>query len=174
MTNRATNSNDTKRQAILAVDYGRARIGLAIADMATRMAQPLSTMERVNRNEDMRRLRELVREHGVKQIVVGLPLRLDGTRGEMAEEAERFAERVRKQIGVLVDMADERLTSWEAERLLEETQGRFIHAEKLSGGKKSKKTQVNVTVDAVAAAVILQEYLEKQAQATQSVERSAR
>jgi len=48
-------------------------------------------MERINRNEDMRRLRELVREHGVKQIVVGLPLRLDGTRGDMAEEVERFA-----------------------------------------------------------------------------------
>ena len=55
------------------------------------MAQPLMTMERINRNEDMRRLRELVRGHDVKQIVVGLPLRLDGTRGEMAEEAERFA-----------------------------------------------------------------------------------
>jgi len=67
------------------VDYGRARIGLAIADSEARMAQPLSTMERINRNEDMRRLRELVREQGVKQIVVGLPLRLDGTRGSMAK-----------------------------------------------------------------------------------------
>jgi RNase H-fold protein (predicted Holliday junction resolvase) len=46
-------------------------------------------MDRINRNEDMRRLRELLREHGVKRIVVGLPLRLDGTRGEMAEEATR-------------------------------------------------------------------------------------
>jgi len=69
----------------------------------------------------MRRLRELVREHGVKQIVVGLPLRLDGTRGEIAEEVERFAQRVRKQIGVPVEMVDERLTSWEAERLMEES-----------------------------------------------------
>src|SRR5437879_12903280 len=100
------------RAVILAVDYGRARIGLAIADAETRMAQPLSTMERINRNEDMRRLRELVRAQGVKQIVVGLPLRLDGTRGEMAEEAERFAQRVRKQIGVPVEMVAERLTSW--------------------------------------------------------------
>ncbi len=71
--------NGIERRSILAVDYGRARIGLALADAETRMAQPLSTMERINRNEDMRRLRELVREHGVKQIVVGLPLRLDGT-----------------------------------------------------------------------------------------------
>ncbi len=134
------------------------------------MAQPLSTMERVNRNEDMRRLRELAREHGVKQIVVGLPLRLDGTPGEMAEEAERFAERVRKQIGVPVEMVDERLTSWEAERLLEEVQGRFIHDEKLAGGKKPKKTQAKMTVDAVAAAVILKEYLDRQEQTAEKAQ----
>ncbi len=134
------------------------------------MAQPLSTMERVNRNEDMRRLRELAREHGVKQIVVGLPLRLDGTPGEMAEEAERFAERVRKQIGVPVEMVDERLTSWEAERLLEEVQGRFIHDEKLAGGKKQKKTQAKMTVDAVAAAVILKEYLDRQEQTAEKAQ----
>ena len=150
------------RRSILAVDYGRARIGLAIADSEARMAQPLSTMERVNRNEDMRRLRELVREQGVKQIVVGLPLRLDGTRGSMAEEAERFAQRVRKQIGVPVELMDERLTSWEAERLLEEVQGRFIHDEKLGAGRKQKKAQPKMTVDAVAATVILREYLERQ------------
>ena len=139
-------------------------MGLAIADSNTRLAQPLCTIERVNRNEDMRRLRELARGHGVKQIVVGLPLRLDGTRGEMAEEVERFAQRVRKQIGVPVEMIDERLTSWEAERLLEETQGRFLHAEKSGGAGKKKKARSNATVDAVAAAVILKEYLERQGQ----------
>jgi putative Holliday junction resolvase len=128
------------------------------------MARPLSTMERVNRNEDMRRLRELVREYGVKQIVVGLPLRLDGSRGEMAEEAERFAQRVRKQIGVPVEMVDERLTSWEAERLLEELQGRFIQDEKLTGGKKPKNVPAKMSVDAVAAAVILKEYLDRREQ----------
>jgi putative Holliday junction resolvase len=156
--------NRVERQSILAVDYGRARIGLALADLETRMPQPLSTMERINRNEDMRRLRELVREHGVKQIVVGLPLRLDGTHGEMAEEVERFAQRVRKQIGVPVEMVDERLTSWEAERLMEEIQGRFIRDEKLGGGKKPKNAQAKMTVDAVAAAVILKEYLDRQGQ----------
>jgi putative Holliday junction resolvase len=151
-----------ERRSILAVDYGRVRIGTAIADAETQMAQPLSTIERINRNEDMRRLRELVREYGVQQIVVGLPLRLDGTRGEMAEEVERFAQRMQKQIGVPVEMVDERLTSWEAERLLEEIQGRFIHDEKLGAGRKQKKAQAKMTVDAVAAAVILREYLERQ------------
>jgi len=164
VTNALKEEKTLERRSILAVDYGRSRMGLAIADAETRMAQPLSTLERINRNEDMRRLRELVREHGVKQIVVGLPLRLDGTRGEMAEEVERFAQRLRKQIGVPVEMVDERLTSWEAERLLEEVQGRFIHDEKLVGSKKTKKTPAKMTVDAVAAAVILKEYLERQGQ----------
>jgi putative Holliday junction resolvase len=174
MTSSGENTKDKEHGAqktrILAVDYGRARIGLAIADGETRMAKPLSTMERINRNEDLRRLRELVREHSVKQIVVGLPLRLDGTRGEMAEEAERFAQRIRKQIGVPVEMADERLTSWEAERLLEEMQGRFIHDEKLAGGRKRKKPQEKMTVDAVAAAVILTEYLQRPALAVEKSE----
>jgi len=95
----------------LAVDYGKVRMGLAIGSRETGTAQPLTTLARINRNEDMRRLRELVGRYGIKQVVVGLPLRLDGTRGEMAEEAERFANRVRKQIGVPVEMEDERLTS---------------------------------------------------------------
>lgn len=153
----------------LSIDYGRERIGLAIARANAKMAEPLSTLRRINRNEDMRRLRELAREHRVKQVVVGLPLNLDGTRGEMAEEAERFAQRVRKQLGVLVEMVDERLTSWEAERLLEEMQGRFLHGPKKGGGTQ-RKAPARATVDAVAAAVILNEYLGRQAQLADSVE----
>jgi putative holliday junction resolvase len=143
----------------LAVDYGRARIGLAVADAQTLLPRPLLTLERVNRNEDMRRLRELAREHGVRQIVVGLPLRLDGTRGDMAEEATRFATRLRKQLGLPVDMMDERLTSWEAERLLEEQSGRVLHDAK---HPKKELKNARASVDAVAAAVILKEYLENQ------------
>jgi len=60
----------------------------------------------------------------VKQIVVGLPLLLDGTRGEMAEEAERLRNERENRLGFLVRMVDERLTSWEAERLLEEEFGK--------------------------------------------------
>jgi putative Holliday junction resolvase len=138
------------------VDYGRARIGLAIATAEARLARPLTTLERMNRNEDMRRLRELARELGVKQIVVGLPLNMDGTRGEMAEEAERFAQRARKQIGVPVEMVDERLTSWEAERLLVEEFGRKYHDE---SDKKKKVASDKPSVDSVAAAIILREYL---------------
>jgi putative Holliday junction resolvase len=145
-------------KAILGVDYGRARIGLAMASEDARLARPLTTLERINRNEDMRRLRELVREHNVKLMVVGLPLLLDGTRGEMAEEAERFAQRARKQIGVPVEMMDERLTSWEAERLLEEEFGKKYRDET---EKKKRTTEEKPTVDSVAAAVILREFLAK-------------
>jgi putative Holliday junction resolvase len=150
--------NGLKQGTILALDYGRARIGLAIAGAEAALARPLATLERINRNEDMRRLRELVREHGVKQIVVGLPLRLDGTRGDMAEEAARFGQRVHKQIGLPVEMVDERLTSWEAERLLEEQQGRTIQAPR---SKKQKKENTKFGVDAMAAALILKEYLDR-------------
>ncbi|MGC1617621.1 MAG: Holliday junction resolvase RuvX [Candidatus Acidiferrum sp.] len=150
--------NESKPARILALDYGRARIGLAIAGAEAALAQPLATLDRINRNEDMRRLRELVREHGVNQIVVGLPLRLDGTRGEMAEEAARFGERVRKQLGLPVEMVDERLTSWEAERLLEEHQGRTMYA---ASSKKRKKESTKPGVDAMAAALILKEYLDR-------------
>jgi putative Holliday junction resolvase len=149
---------NSKAARVLALDYGRARIGLAIANSETPLAQPLGTLDRINRNEDMRRLRELVREHGVQQIVVGLPLRLDGTRGDMAEEAARFGQRVHKQLGLPVEMVDERLTSWEAERLLEEQQGRSIHA---PSSKKQKKEKEKLGVDAIAAALILKEYLDR-------------
>ena len=133
------------------------------------MAEPLATLERINRNEDMRRLREIVREHAVKQIVVGLPLRLDGTRGEMAEEAAGFARRVHKQLGLPVEMIDERLTSWEAERQLEEQQGRkFTPAPPAhvpaSAAKSHAKRAPKTSVDAMAAAIILKEHLERRAE----------
>jgi putative holliday junction resolvase len=154
-----------RRTAILAIDYGKVRIGLAVADIETALARPLATIERVNRNEDMRRLREVTRDHAVKEIVVGLPLRLDGTHGEMAEEATRFGERVRRQLGLPVEMVDERLTSWEAERLLEEQAGKVFHDDAalahVHSKVRKKKAAARATVDAMAAAVILKEYLAK-------------
>jgi putative Holliday junction resolvase len=149
---------------ILALDYGRTRIGVAIADAVARIAEPLTTLERINRNEDMRRLRELARDAGVKRIVVGLPLKLDGSHGEMAEEATGFAERVRKQLGLPVEMVDERLTSWEAERILEEELGRRITHQETPGGRKrlSRPEDGKYSVDAVAAMVILREYLTRE------------
>jgi putative Holliday junction resolvase len=177
-SNRSTQEirgSENPRTRILGIDYGRARLGLAIADAATALPQPLDTLERVNRNEDMRRLREIARDHGVKQIVVGLPVRLDGTRGDMAEEATRFAERVGKQLGLPVEMIDERLTSWEAERLLEEQVGRVFHnaneraGRKGQGGERKSRVVGRQTVDAMAAVVILNEYFAKQRAPKESI-----
>jgi putative Holliday junction resolvase len=77
----------------------------------------------------------------------------------MAEEATRFAARLRKQLNLPVDMLDERLTSWEAERLLEEQSGRVLHGAKAQS--KGQRTAARASVDAVAAAVILKEYLQQ-------------
>jgi RNase H-fold protein (predicted Holliday junction resolvase) len=86
----------------------------------------------------------------------------------MAEEASRFAERVRKQIGLPVEMVDERLTSWEAQRLLEEQGGRPMNAPvRMTSGKdlhtpkRKPKTEGKLSVDALAAAVMLKEYLQR-------------
>ena len=155
-------SGDARNARILAIDYGRARIGLAVTSAATGIPEPLDTLERINRNEDMRRLRELIRDLGVKRAVVGLPLRLDGTRGEMAEEAERFAARLAKQAGVSIEMMDERLTSWQAEQLLQEEFGRVPLTSQRHPDKRDKAAKTaKLSVDSVAATVILREYLER-------------
>lgn len=163
----AENMPTAKRASggILAIDYGRARIGLSLVESPQDSPQPLGALERINRNEDMRRLRELARDHGVRHIVVGLPLRLDGTRGDMAEETERFAQRVRKQIGVPVAMVDERLTSWEAERVMEQEFGR---KSRQPASARRKKDTDRITVDSVAATIILREFLQRTANANQA------
>ena len=165
---RETVAGEIRRSGILGIDYGRARIGLALADGRTGLARPFDTLKRINRNEDMRRLREIVRAHGIKQIVVGLPLRLDGSHGDMAEEAARFGERIRKQLGVPVEMVDERLTSWEAERLLEDHSGKVFHDDAKTSYKKRRES-TRASVDAMAAAVILKEYLEREQIAGSSI-----
>jgi putative Holliday junction resolvase len=137
---------------ILALDYGRRRIGLALSDELHLTAQPLATLQRTNRRNDIRRLRELARKHAVGRIVVGHPVRLDGSPGEMAEEVERFAARLGKELGLPVELVDERLSSWEAGQ---------VRAERPSASRKGR-----ASLDAVAAAVILRDYLERrQAQA---------
>jgi putative pre-16S rRNA nuclease len=134
------------RARVLALDYGRRRIGLALSDELRLTARPLATFERTNRRDDLRRLREIIRKHGVKEIVVGHPVRLDGSAGEMAAEAERFAARVEKETGLPVELVDERLTSWEARETLAETKPR--------PGKER-------LLDDIAAAIILRDYLER-------------
>ncbi len=132
---------------VLAIDYGRKRFGLAISDDLGVTSRPLATLTRANRRNDLRRLRLLAREHDVRCIVVGLPLHLDGSAGEMAAEATRFAARLAQHLGLPVEMADERLTSWEAAE----------HAPAKS--RKHGKPGKNASRDDVAAAIILRDYL---------------
>jgi len=144
------------RRAILAIDYGRTRIGLALSDEAELTARPLQILQRTNRRDDVKRLREVCREHSVGKIIVGWPIRLDGTPGEMAAEAEQFAERLRKQLGLMVELIDERLSSWEAEQLASTIKPRA----NASLGKRK-------TLDDVAAAVVLRDYLSRAARGAQ-------
>src|SRR5215472_15743428 len=113
----------TAPERILAIDYGRKRIGLAISDPARVTARPLDTLERVNRRDDLRRLRSIAREHKIRRILVGRPIHLDGTESKMAAEAAAFARRIEKQLGLPVEMVDERLSSWEAGEVMT-SQGR--------------------------------------------------
>ena len=133
---------------ILAIDYGRRRLGLALSDAAGLTARPLATLERTNRRNDLRRLHEIVRQHDVRRIVVGHPLHLDGTAGEMAAETARFATRIEKQLGLPVELVDERLSSWEAEQVLAAT--------KAAPRRRARR------LDQVAAAVILRDFLARE------------
>src|ERR1700730_1557775 len=117
---RAGSAGDRKAARILAVDYGRKRIGLALSDELGFTAQPLATLRRRNRRDDLRRLREICRQHSVARILVGHPLHMTGAAGEMADEAARFAARLKKGIDIVVELVDERLTSWEADQLMAE------------------------------------------------------
>lgn len=155
---------------VLAIDYGRRRIGLAVSDALGVLPRPLATLERTNRREDLRRLREIVREHGVRRIVVGHPVHLDGSAGEMAAEAERFAARVQKQLGLPVELVDERLSSWEAEQMratgeIRARRPRHTGREQASAtgrrGSKRPRRRTDRGIDHIAAAVILRDYLER-------------
>jgi len=98
---------DSSAGPVLAIDYGRKRFGLAVSDALRLTARPLATWSRSNRRHDLARLRSLCREQGIRLIVVGWPLQLGGTRGEMASEAARFAERIRADLGIPVELVDE-------------------------------------------------------------------
>ena len=132
---------------VLAIDYGRKRIGLALSDELQLTAQPLAVIKRANRREDIRRLRDICRKQGVARILVGHPLHISGEAGEMADEAARFAARLRKELGIEVNLVDERLTSWEAAQMIAR-----------SGSSPRRKQP---SLDDVAAAIFLREYLER-------------
>ena len=135
---------------ILGIDYGRRRIGLAVSDEAGFLARPLDPYLRTRSlRKDLEYLFRLARELEVGTIVVGLPLNMDGSKGEMALEVEDFASQLQELSKIAIIVSDERLTSVEAERVL------------LEGNVKRKdRKQLR---DGLAATLILQGYLDSQA-----------
>jgi putative holliday junction resolvase len=132
---------------VLAVDYGRKRIGLAISDELALTASPLQTIRRENRRKDLQQLKEICHDRGVKHVIVGHPLHMSGEAGEMAMEAEAFAKRLVRAVGLTVELVDERLTSWEARQTMARTK---------PGARPACRP-----LDDIAAAVLLRDYLER-------------
>jgi putative Holliday junction resolvase len=139
---------------VLGVDLGSRRIGLAVSDAEAGFAFPLDALESAGRARDVEALRVLIDERDVKQVVVGLPLHMDGRVGPEAEAARRFAAALEEATGVPVDLLDERWTTAEAERSLQ-TSG--------AGRKKRMKARKSGDRDSMAAAIILRTWLERAA-----------
>jgi len=131
---------------ILGLDYGSRRIGVALCDELGITAQGIATIVRKNRAADLGAIADLVRRHGVERIVVGYPLRLDGSEGIQCEKINRFIRRLEGRLSLPVIRWDETLSTKEAEELLRER-----------GLSPEKRREV---VDRVAACLILQRYLD--------------
>jgi putative Holliday junction resolvase len=130
---------------VLALDVGSKRIGVAITDPLGITAQVLDTIQRQNKRRDMEALGLVLAKYDIREIVVGLPLRLSGAEGTQSEKMRLFAADLQAHFGVTVHLWDERWTSTEANRLLRETD--------LSIKKRGQ------AVDRMAAILILQSWM---------------
>lgn len=131
---------------VLSLDVGDRRVGVAVSDPLGLWARPLTVITRRSRQEDYRAIARLAREHEAARIVVGHPLSMDGQVGPQALRVERYAAGLAEYLDIPVVLWDERLSTAEAERLLQES------------GETWR--QYRGRIDAVAAAVILQSYLD--------------
>ena len=134
---------------ILGLDVGSRRIGIAVSDPLGVTAQGITTLERRNRRYDLNELRRLLEKHDVREIVVGNPLRMSGQSGTQAEKMTAFAAQLKQTFSIPVHLWDERLSTAEAHRLLDET-----------GIRDSRRKQV---IDKMAAVLILQSFLDARA-----------
>ena len=130
---------------VLGIDLGTKNIGTAVSDALGMTVRPVETIRRSADGRDIARLKFLVEELEAEAVVVGLPLRLDGTVGDAAVAATRFVEKLRARLDVAVVLQDERLTSYEAEQRMIEL-----------GFTSSKR---HARSDEFAAMIILQDYL---------------
>ena len=130
---------------IMAVDFGDARTGVAVSDLLCSIVGSTTVIHSRNTEKTLQELQRLITENGVTEIAVGLPKNMDGTEGARAELCRSFAQRLEEATGLPVQLWDERRTTVEAHNILS---AHNYH------GKKRKNT-----VDAVAAALILEGYL---------------
>ena len=130
---------------ILSVDFGQARTGIAVCDRSEFLASPVTVIQEKYVPALIEKIAALAAEKQAERIVVGLPVNMNGTEGESARNARRFADDLHTASGLPVDMLDERCTTMEAHRFLNATNTR---------GKKRK-----AVVDAVSAVIILDNYL---------------
>jgi putative holliday junction resolvase len=136
----------SKPQRILALDVGTRRIGLAVSDALGITAQGLHTLTRVNKRADFAALRRVFRKQNVVEIVVGHPLRMSGEASAQTDKVLAFVEELRAEFAGPIHLWDERLTSAQANRLLDE-----------SGHTRRERKGV---VDEMAAMLILQSFME--------------
>lgn len=132
---------------ILGVDYGSKRIGLSISDPSGTIASPLGIRHRVSASQDGEFFRELVRNHHVARIIVGLPLKTDGNEGEKSQEARKYGAWLAAELGLPVEFMDERFSTAQAESMMKNTGTRV---------KTRKKRR-----DMLAAQILLQAYLQR-------------
>ena len=135
---------------IMAIDYGDAHTGIAVSDLTGLLAGYTTTIHSRRQPEVLRAIGQLAEEYGVTELVLGYPKNMDGTAGPRAEKAEQMKAALEEALGLPVTLWDERRTTIAAHNIL------------LSQGKNAKKRKGSV--DAVAAALILEGYLTRRRQ----------
>jgi putative Holliday junction resolvase len=132
---------------VLGIDYGKARIGVAVSDELGLLAHPLETIPGAKVDAAVKRIAEIAREKNVERVIVGLPRHLNGEMGTAAADVQAFAAKLRPALSCEVLLWDERLTTTAAHRALRDA------------GQKTRNTRS--VVDQVAAQMILQGYLDR-------------
>ncbi len=132
---------------IVGLDIGTVRIGVAASDILKMIASPHSVIKRVNESEDVAKIAEIIKNLEAEKVVIGLPLKMDGSEGQSVQMAKDFGEKLSNVISVPIVYQDERLSTVSAEKVLIE-----------SGVRREKRKE---KIDSVAATFILQTYLDK-------------
>ena len=131
---------------VLGLDVGEKRIGIAISDGLGLTAQRLTLLDRRGAAQDVEAVKQLIGQHGVEALVIGLPLTLRGEQGPQAKKVLAFCEALRQRTTVPVHLLDERLTTVQGERALLETD--------------TPRRKRKLMIDQVAAQLILQQFLD--------------